>query len=68
MRIFSHLPRRLVTHLLSRFQLDRGAALLEYVMLVGLIAVVALIAVATFGGQLAEMNQEIADTLVKVGS
>ena len=42
--------------------------MLEYVMLVGLIAVVALIAVAALGGQLAEMNQEIADSLVKVGS
>ena len=42
---------------------ERGASLVEYSLLVALIAVVALIAIATFGGALSSEYSEIADSI-----
>ena len=42
---------------------ERGASLVEYALLVSLIAAVALIAVASFGGALSSEYSEIADSM-----
>ncbi len=62
----SYTPRRLLCFVQSRTRTERGAALLEYAMLVGLIAVVALISVAAFGGALGDKTTGIAGTLTEI--
>jgi len=53
-----------VKNLLSRiFDEDAGASLVEYSLLVALIAVVALVAVASFGGALSSEYSEISATM-----
>ena len=47
---------------------DRGAALVEWGLLVTLIAIVALVAVSLAGTELSETFSEIATELVKAGS
>ncbi len=47
----------------SRIAGDEGASLVEYSLLVALIAVVALLAVTSFGGNLSEKYSEIAATI-----
>jgi len=42
---------------------ERGASLVEYALLVTLIAAVALIAITTFGGALSSEYSEIADSI-----
>lgn len=42
---------------------ERGASLVEYALLVGLIAVVAVVAITAFGDNLSEAYSEIADTI-----
>jgi Flp pilus assembly pilin Flp len=66
MQITPHIVRHSVSRFRSHLRSERGAALVEYVMIVGLIAIVALIAVSTFGGQVGDMHQEIADTMVSI--
>ena len=45
------------------FREESGAAMTEYALLVGLIAVVALLAVTALGGNVRDRFQEIADAL-----
>jgi pilus assembly protein Flp/PilA len=45
---------------------EEGAALVEYGMLVGLIAVICVAAVTTVGTQVARLLQSIADTLLTI--
>jgi pilus assembly protein Flp/PilA len=45
---------------------DDGAALVEYGLLVGLIAVICVAAVTTVGTQVARLLQSIADTLAAI--
>ena len=53
-----------VKNLLSRIQDDdAGASLVEYALLISLIAAVAFVAVATFGGALSSEYSDIADSL-----
>ncbi len=47
----------------SRIASDEGASLVEYSLLVALIAVVALLAITSFGGNLSEKYSEIAATI-----
>jgi Flp pilus assembly pilin Flp len=47
---------------------DRGASMVEYALLVILIAIVALLAVALAGSELSTTYSEIADELVKAGA
>lgn len=42
---------------------ERGASLVEYALLVALIAVVALVAITSFGGALSGEYSEIADSI-----
>ena len=42
---------------------ERGASLVEYALLVSLIAIVAVVAVTAFGGELTENYSEIADSM-----
>jgi pilus assembly protein Flp/PilA len=52
---------------LARFaKNEEGAALVEYGMLVGLIAVICVAAVTTVGTQVARLMQSIADTLLAI--
>ncbi|HVM30001.1 MAG TPA: hypothetical protein VM305_04440 [Candidatus Limnocylindrales bacterium] len=44
-------------------ELTRGQALAEYVLIVGLIVVVALVALSFFGTQLSDILSTIADTI-----
>jgi pilus assembly protein Flp/PilA len=53
--------------MLARFaKNEEGAALVEYGMLVGLIAVVCVVAVTAVGTQVARLLQSIADTLLAI--
>lgn len=53
-----------VNNLLSRMTNDEaGASLVEYALLVSLIAAVALVAIASFGGALSTEYSEIAATM-----
>ena len=63
MATITHLPRRLVSYVQSRFYSEGGAALLEYAMLVGLIALVAIISVTAFGDALGGKNEGIAGSI-----
>jgi len=54
---------RVVSFVQSRGHTERGAALIEYALLVGLIAVVALISVAAFGDALGTKNDGIAGSI-----
>jgi Flp pilus assembly pilin Flp len=47
----------------SRPEISRGQALAEYVLIVGLIVVVALVALSFFGTQLSDILSTIADTI-----
>ena len=54
----------LLGHIIYRLTDDqRGASLVEYALLVSLIAAVALIAVASFGGALSSEYSTIADSI-----
>lgn len=63
MATISQLPTRLVSFVQSRLPAERGAALLEYALLVGLIAVVAIVSVTAFGDTLGDKNQGIAGSV-----
>jgi Flp pilus assembly pilin Flp len=63
MEIVANTPRRVASYLQSRFSPEAGAGLVEYVLLVGLIAIVAIVAVRTFGTSVADLHQEVADSL-----
>lgn len=54
---------RLVAALQARAADDRGATLLEYVLLVGLIAIAAVLAVALLGGRLSSTYSEVSQSL-----
>lgn len=66
MAALSDIPKHFVRSLRPRFHTEAGAALIEYVMLVGLIAVVAIIAVAAFGGAVDEKFNVISSTLTAI--
>ena len=55
---------RVWTSIQSRLLTDRGASLVEYALLVALIAAVALIAVQTLGN---EVNEELTDVANSIG-
>ena len=54
---------RMWTAIESRLRSEKGASLVEYALLVGLIAVVAVIAITALGDALSEEYSEIADTI-----
>ena len=55
---------RAVAAIQSRFVRDEeGASLVEYALLVSLIAIVAVVAITTFGSAVSEEYSEIADQL-----
>lgn len=51
------------TKLVSRFQEDKGASMVEYALLVVLIAIIALVAVRLAGNQVSNAFSTIADSL-----
>ena len=51
------------TKLVSRFQEDKGASMVEYALLVVLIAIIALVAVRLAGEQVSNAFSTIADSL-----
>ena len=58
------ITRFIVRHLVSRFVRDeRGATMLEYGLLVGLVAVVAIAGLTLFGGSLNTMFGGLSDTV-----
>ena len=64
--MFQFLPIYLL-QLINRFRRDEGgAALVEYGILVGLIAVVCIVAVTTVGTQISTLFSAIASDLAKV--
>ena len=58
---------RVMTFVRARAQSDRGAALVEWGLLVVLIAVVALVAVQAAGNTVSETYSEIASEVVNAG-
>lgn len=57
------ITRFIVRHLVSRFVRDeRGATMLEYGLLVGLIAIVAIAGMTAFGGSITTMFNGLSDT------
>jgi pilus assembly protein Flp/PilA len=54
--------------LMSYLADERGASMVEYSLLVILIAIVALVAVTVAGGELSETYSEISSNLVDAGS
>jgi Flp pilus assembly pilin Flp len=54
--------------IMSYFEGERGASMVEYSLLVILIAIVALVAVTVAGGELSETYSEISSNLVDAGS
>lgn len=62
-KVFFMTNRFIVRHLVSRFVRDeRGATMLEYGLLVGLIAIVAIAGMTLFGGSINTMFRGLADT------
>jgi pilus assembly protein Flp/PilA len=60
--------RKMIRRMIRRFQMeDRGASMVEYALLVTLIALVALVAVQLAGTTLSSTYGEIASGLVKAG-
>ena len=57
-----------MTRLMLYLNDERGASMVEYSLLVVLIAIVAWVAVDLAGGALSETYSEIASDLVRVGS
>lgn len=55
---------RIMSHLVS----EKGASMVEYSLLVLLIAIVALVAVTVAGGELSETYSEISSNLVDANS
>ena len=53
----------MLTRLLSLFDREDGATMVEYGLMVALIAVVALVAVTALGGSVRDIFQSVADTL-----
>ena len=51
------------TKLVSRFQEDKGASMVEYALLVVLIAIIAIVAVRLAGRQVSEAFSTIANSL-----
>lgn len=66
METVGDMTQQVVSYMQSRYYRESGAGLVEYVLLVGLIAIVALIAVQTFGTSVADLHQEVADSLKDV--
>lgn len=66
MAALSDIPKHFVTSVRSRFHTEAGASLLEYAIVVGLIAVVALIAVAAFGGAVFTKFDDISSTMTAI--
>jgi len=57
-----------VTRLMQYLNSDKGASMVEYSLLVVLIAIVAWVAVDLAGGALSETYSEISSDLVRAGS
>jgi Flp pilus assembly pilin Flp len=60
--------REFVTRLMKMQNSERGASMVEYSLLVVLIAIVAFVAVQLAGGALSETYSEISSELIRVGS
>lgn len=63
MGVYIHLKNLLSFHADSHADSEDGASLVEYALLISLIALVAFIAVAAFGGALSSEYSEIADSI-----
>jgi Flp pilus assembly pilin Flp len=63
METFRQIPTRFISVIQSQSHSERGAALLEYAMLVALIAMVAIISVTAFGDALGDKNSGIAGSI-----
>lgn len=61
MNSLTHLPRLIVARTQSHFASERGASMVEYALLVALIAMVAVATVAIFGEKLGDTYNDIAD-------
>lgn len=55
--------RRVAARFQTLVSTERGAAMVEYALLIGLIAVVALVAVTSFGDALGTKNEGIAGSI-----
>ncbi len=59
--------RTLSTAIVARFQsvmtTERGAGMVEYALLIGLIALVAIVSVTAFGGSLGSKNEGISGSI-----
>lgn len=55
--------RAMITMLTSHIKSDRGASMVEYALLVGLIAVVAIVGVAALGGRINQRFSEVSSRL-----
>ncbi len=58
----------IITYLQARFtKSERGAALVEYALLLALIAVVCIVALTTLGGQASSKFDEVGDSIAAAG-
>ncbi len=64
MQVTANPARSLVAYAQSRLHPEGGAAMIEYALLLGLIAFVAIIAVTAFGDALRDKNASIAGSIV----
>jgi Flp pilus assembly pilin Flp len=64
MHVTSYTPRRVVSFVQSRVRSDDGAAFVEYALLIGLIALVVLVAVTFFGNALDDKYDYISSGIV----
>jgi Flp pilus assembly pilin Flp len=66
MRTIEHSSRFVAAHLQALCTRERGASMVEYALLIGLIVVVAVVAVALFGSALSGEFSDIADSVQDV--
>lgn len=63
MYVIEHSARLATVHVQALVARERGASMVEYAILISMIALVALIAVATFGNALGDKYEGIADSI-----
>jgi Flp pilus assembly pilin Flp len=68
MDTLAHTSRRIATYIQSRVTGEAGASLVEYTLLITLIAIVALIAVQTFGDSLGDKFDDVGSSVAGAGS
>ena len=63
MKVIEHSARIATAHVQALFARERGTSMVEYALLIALIAMVAIVAVTTFGAALSGEYDEIAGSI-----